>query len=122
MNRAPQTGPDVNFSDHTGEWPEEWIVRGPGPSAKPVGRIQGDPGMSQPIPAPQPTSEIHARHVPSDRSQKSPASWLTSCHRVIGLTEQLGGYHRGLSIKQAMQTREAARDHLDRLMRPHGVI
>ena len=62
-----------------------------------------------------------ARHVGNPRAVRAvgnavgrnPVSWLIPCHRVLRLSGHMGGYHWGLSVKQAMLAREAVRCEAD---------
>lgn len=140
---AAETGPDAVFSDLAGRWPEATIVKDPGALADYVDRILDGSGhvglhlLGAPfqikvweallnIPSGHVTTySCIANHIGNPRAAravgtavgKNPVSWLIPCHRVIRQTGQLGGYHWGLSIKQAMLAREAARVHP--VMSPH---
>ena len=62
-----------------------------------------------------------ARHIGNPRAVRAvgtavgrnPVSWLIPCHRVLRQSGHLGGYHWGLSVKQAMLAREAVRREAD---------
>ncbi len=137
---AAETGPEAAISDLAGRWPNARFVPDSGAMIEHVDRILEGNGhvslhlLGAPfqikvweallnIPSGHVTTySCIANHIGAPRAAravgtavgKNPVSWLIPCHRVIRQTGQLGGYHWGLPIKQAMLAREAARN------RPEG--
>ena len=133
---AAETGPEAAISDLAGRWPKARFVQDPGAMVEHVDKIVEGSGhvdlhlLGAPfqikvwealmnIPSGRVTTySCIANLIGAPRAAravgtavgKNPVSWLIPCHRVIRQTGQLGGYHWGLPIKQAMLAREAARN------------
>jgi AraC family transcriptional regulator of adaptative response/methylated-DNA-[protein]-cysteine methyltransferase len=65
-------------------------------------------GRASPIPTSPTRSAIRRPHAPSaPRSAATPISFVVPCHRVLGKSGALTGYHWGITRKQAMLGWEA---------------
>lgn len=131
---AAETGTDAAFADLAGRWPAARFVETPqeiapwveaamarqgdlpvavagGPFqikvweallAIPPGRVDTYSGIARAIGQPG------AARAVGTAVGRNPLAWLIPCHRVIGKSGAIGGYHWGLPVKRAMLAWEAA--------------